>query len=232
VLNYLFLNHSNDLEAVLSFDWGTFILQLSVFALAITVHESAHAWSANRLGDPTARLLGRISLNPMVHVDIFGTVIFPIMLHLMGAPIIGWAKPVPVNVMNLRRPKRDSAWVSAAGPLSNLAMAVGAIILFRGLMLFDQSLVSLLGLETVRGVFTLIINIVVINFILAAFNLIPIPPLDGGGILAGILPDRMLGFLDMIQPYGFMILYLLLFTKVIGLYLGVFINLAYILLGI
>jgi len=216
----------------LGIDLGSFIMMFVVFALAVTVHEAAHAWTANRLGDPTARLLGRISFNPLVHVDIFGSVIFPILLHLTGSPVFGWAKPVPVNVLNLRRPKRDSAWVSAAGPLSNVALAVLAVILFRLIFAFGTPLLRILEVETVEGILIFIRSCAVINLILAAFNLIPIPPLDGGGILAGILPDRMLGFLDFIRPYGFLILIVLLFTRAIDLYIGVFVHLAYILLGL
>jgi Zn-dependent protease len=116
---------------------GTAILQFVIFALAITVHESAHAWSADRLGDPTARMLGRISFNPLVHADLFGSLIFPLLLFFgnvftnTNLPIFGWAKPVPVNPLNLRRPRRDSALISAAGPLSNIGLALVSIIAFR-----------------------------------------------------------------------------------------------------
>jgi len=213
-------------------NWGLAIMQFVVFALAITVHESAHAWSANRLGDPTARMLGRISFNPLVHLDLFGSLIFPVLLALSGLPVFGWAKPVPVNVLNLRRPRRDSALVSAAGPASNVALALAAIVIFRLLMVFDRGLVGLVGPDTAQGIIVFLQFCAVINVILAAFNLIPIPPLDGGGILAGILPDNALGFLDIIRPYGFLILIVLLVSNVINLYIGVAVNFAYLLLGV
>jgi Zn-dependent protease len=215
------------LEAIL--DTGTigiYILQFVVFALAITVHESAHAWSADRLGDPTARMLGRISLNPLAHVDIFGTVLFPILLAFSGLPIFGWAKPVPVNPLNLRHPRRDSALVSAAGPASNIALALVAVILFRVLSPNPGS-----G-AFAEGAYLFLIFCAMINLILAAFNLIPIPPLDGGGILAGILPDRALPLLDRIRPYGFLILIGLLMSNLIDGYIGVIQQLSFFLLGL
>jgi Zn-dependent protease len=210
---------------------GTAILQFVVFALAITVHESAHAWTADRLGDPTARMLGRISLNPIVHVDIFGTLIFPVLLYLFHQPIFGWAKPVPVNVLNLRRPRRDSALVSAAGPLSNIVLALAAVFLFRLFMGFDGYIFKLVGEGTYFGISLFLQYCVLINLILAAFNLIPVPPLDGGGILAGILPDNALGFLDIIRPYGFLILIALMYSGAIGVYISVVWALTRVLLG-
>lgn len=209
-----------------NFDIGINILQYVVFALAITVHESAHAWSANRFGDPTARLLGRISLNPLVHVDIFGTVIFPILLAISGLPVFGWAKPVPVNPLNLRRPRHDSAWISAAGPLSNIGLALVSIIVFRMLELTSA------GGAFLDGASWFFYWSAVINLILAAFNLIPIPPLDGGGILAGLLPDSALGFLDRIRPYGFLILIALMFSGMIRVYITTVWRLTHVLLGI
>ncbi len=205
---------------------GIYIMQFVVFALAITVHESAHAWSADRLGDPTARMLGRISLNPLAHVDIFGTVIFPILLAVSGMPIFGWAKPVPVNPLNLRQPRRDSAIVSAAGPLSNIALALIAIVIFRVLSLTSG------GGAFNEGAYLFLIFCAMINLILAAFNLIPIPPLDGGGILAGILPDQALPLLDSIRPFGFVILIALLMSNLIDGYIRVVQQLTYFLLGL
>lgn len=205
---------------------GTIVLQFVVFALAITVHESAHAWSANRFGDPTARMLGRISLNPLVHVDLFGTVIFPVLLAISGMPVFGWAKPVPVNPMNLRHPRRDSAWISAAGPLSNIGLALVAIVAFRVLAAVSPQTAYYGGL----GMF--LSSCALINLILAAFNLIPIPPLDGGGILAGLLPSNALGFVDAIRPYGFMILIVLMFIGVIRSYINYVWQLTSLLLGL
>jgi len=215
-----------------SVDIGSIILQIVIFALAITVHESAHAWSADRFGDPTARMLGRISLNPLAHLDIFGTVIFPILLAISGMPIFGWAKPVPVNPLNLRRPRRDSAWISAAGPLSNIALALPSILLFRLVFAAQEPLLEILGKETLIGILMFLRWNVIINVILAAFNAIPIPPLDGGGILAGLLPDSALGFLDFIRPYGFFILIALMFSGAIGVYIRVVLRLTNVMLGL
>jgi len=215
-----------------SVDFGSIILQIVIFALAITVHESAHAWSADRFGDPTARMLGRISLNPLAHLDIFGTVIFPILLAISGMPIFGWAKPVPVNPLNLRRPRRDSAWISAAGPLSNIALALPSILLFRLVFAAQEPLLEVLGKETLIGILMFLRWNVIINIILAAFNAIPIPPLDGGGILAGLLPDSALGFLDFIRPYGFFILIALMFSGAIGVYIRVVLRLTNVMLGL
>lgn len=202
-----------------------------IFILAISVHESAHAWVADRFGDPTARMLGRISLNPLVHVDIFGTVIFPVLLYLTSGSIFGWAKPVPVNVLNLRRPRRDHTLVSAAGPLSNLSLAVFFAILFH--LTGGAAEFYSVGAEGIRhGINQLVWSGVQINVLLAVFNLIPIPPLDGGGILAGILPDSALPFLDKIQPFGFIILVVLMLSGVLWYVIGVMSWPIYFVLGI
>ncbi len=205
---------------------GEIILQIIILLLALTVHESAHAWSANRLGDPTARMLGRITLNPIAHIDLFGTVLFPILLMITGMPVFGWAKPVPVNLINLRRPRRDHAWISAAGPLSNIVLALVAIVLFRLLTFLP------LGGSFAQGAGLFLFWCAAINLILAAFNLIPVPPLDGGGILTGILPEGALPMLEAIRPYGFMILILLLVSPILDGYIGMVLQLTFVLLGV
>ncbi len=199
-------------------------IQFVVLLLSLSVHESAHAFTADLLGDPTARYLGRVSLNPLVHADLFGTIIFPLVGFFSGF-MFGWAKPVPVNVSQLRHPTRDHMLVAAAGPVSNLLMALG---LFGALMLVKS--VSADSSELVRSVayggipeggnpiLTPLALVafygVYLNLILAVFNLIPVAPLDGAAVLAGLLPRSLSSGLDQIQPYGFMIL--------IGLmYLGV-----------
>jgi Zn-dependent protease len=163
--------------------------------LSLTVHEAAHAWTANRLGDPTARQLGRISLNPLVHIDLIGTVILPLVAAFSHLPIIGWAKPVPVDIRRLGHPRRDFVLVAAAGPISNLLLAVGASILLR-----------LLPVPSVLPIF------IQTNVLLALFNLIPIPPLDGGNVLAGILPPSAAAMFNNLRPFGFIILYALMLT--------------------
>lgn len=182
-----------------------FVLQYVVLLFSLSVHESAHAYFADRLGDPTARRLGRISLNPIVHIDIIGTVVLPILAAVSGWALIGWAKPVPVNPYNLRNPRRDNMVISGFGPLSNLALAVIFAIIFRLLILFIPA----------RGIFFPIFRLlqfgVLINLILALFNLIPIPPLDGSGVLAGLLPPHTAEAYERIGVYGIIIIYILLF---------------------
>jgi Zn-dependent protease len=197
------------------------IIQLAVFAVAISVHESAHAWTAYKFGDPTAKNLGRVTLNPIPHIDPIGTIIFPLMLVLMNlvgmnAPIFGWAKPVPVNPYNFRNPRRDDMIVSAAGPGSNFLLVVLGVASYLGLksigVVHPVSLLSFEVYET--GVFPIAIAylmmifgvFVLINIILLVFNLIPIPPLDGSHILEGVLRGEALEYYEKIKPYGFLIL--------------------------
>jgi Zn-dependent protease len=177
---------------------------------SLTVHEAAHAWSADLLGDPTASRLGRVSLNPLVHIDPIGTVLFPLLAMVAQLPLIGWAKPVPVSPHHLGRNWRQKFMlIAAAGPASNLVLASGAAVAIHlGLAStgtgLDQSMARLLftGLT--------------LNVLLAVFNLLPIPPLDGGNVLAGLLPGRAADLLDRLRPFGFLILYALLLTGVFG----------------
>lgn len=184
-------------------------IAFAVLLLSLTVHEMAHAWTADRLGDPTARLLGRVSLNPMVHADPIGTVLFPLVALVTGAPIIGWAKPVPVNIGRLRSPRRDYVLVAAAGPASNLIIAFVAASALAVLPVSPQAL----GEANVSApVATILSRLMVLNVLLAVFNMIPIPPLDGGNVLAGILPPSMAMMFNRLRPYGFMLLYALILT--------------------
>lgn len=184
--------------------------RIAVWALpvlfAITVHEVAHGWVARKLGDPTAMMLGRLTLNPLKHIDPFGTVLLPLFMVILKFPFIfGWAKPVPVTWENLKHPKRDMALVAAAGPVSNLLMA----LLWAGVMKMGVLSSAALG-----GVAQFMIYVggagIFINVILMVLNLVPIPPLDGGRVLSGLLPGPWSWQLNRIEPYGMIILILLL----------------------
>jgi Zn-dependent protease len=200
------------------------IVQFIVLLLSLSVHESAHAWTADRLGDPTARYLGRVSLNPMVHADLFGTILFPL-IGMMTGFMFGWAKPVPVNVSRLRNPRRDHMLVAAAGPGSNLLMALG---LFVCLMVMKSAspeigdmirYVVMLGFPEERNsvlapMTLLAYHGIVINLILCVFNMIPVMPLDGAAVLSGILPRSLAEPFEQLQSYGFMILIALIFLGI------------------
>ena len=191
---------------------------IAIYALpvifAITLHEAAHGYVARHFGDMTATLEGRVSLNPLRHIDPFGTVALPLILlaltKLLGGGIIfGWAKPVPVNFANLRHPKRDMLWVAAAGPLSNFAMALfWAVLLKIGLSIPGSYFALPLALMGAAGVF--------FNIVIMVLNLVPLPPLDGGRILVSLLPHHLAWRVARVEPYGFPILIVLLLTGVLG----------------
>jgi Zn-dependent protease len=192
------------------------IIKIALFAppvlLAITLHEVAHGWAARYLGDPTAASLGRLSLNPIKHIDPVGTLLVPGILFVLGGFLFGWAKPVPVNVQRLNDPKRDMALVAAAGPASNFVMAfMWAIAIKVGFML-ESDLASMILVE--MGKVGLMINL-----ILMVLNLIPIPPLDGGRVLAGVLPNKLSMVLVKIEPYGMFIIFGLLAMGVLSYFL-------------
>ena len=175
-----------------------FVLPLLMFFAAVIIHEYAHGWVANRLGDPTARYSGRLTLNPLAHVDLFGTIIFPLLLIMMRSPFIfGWAKPVPINFSNLNNPKKDIVWVGLAGPAANIA---AAIILSIVLRIIPPS-----------PAYQIIALAIWVNLILAVFNLIPIPPLDGSRAVLGLLPYPYSLRYAQIEPYGFLIIFSLIF---------------------
>ena len=192
------------------------IIKIALYAppilLAITLHEVAHGWAARYLGDPTAANLGRLSLNPIKHIDPIGTIAVPAILLMLGGFLFGWAKPVPVNMNRLNDPKRDMALVAAAGPASNFVMAlIWAYIMKIGLM-SDAELIRLVFVEMGKvGLF--------INLILMVLNMIPIPPLDGGRVLAGVLPDNLSIALGKIEPYGLFIIFGLLAIGMLRVFL-------------
>ena len=182
---------------------------------AITLHEAAHGWVASKLGDPTARSLGRITVNPLKHIDIMGTVIVPLILIVLGGFVFGWAKPVPVDARNFKNPLKDMAIVAAAGPASNLLMACfWALIMAFALhwLESDQWIQRPLALMAQAGV--------IINLVLMVLNLLPLLPLDGGRVVTGFLSPRAAMNFMKIEPYGLIILLLLLFTGILGKILG------------
>jgi len=186
------------------------LIAFAVLLFSLTFHELAHAWTADRLGDPTARLLGRVSFNPIVHADPIGTVLFPLLALIGNLPIIGWAKPVPVAISRLRRQRRDYVLVAAAGPASNLILAVLASLT---LAVIPIDPVVLDAPNVAAPIVTFLSMAISLNILLAVFNMLPIPPLDGGNVLSGLLPLRFAAMLDQVRPYGFLILYALLFTN-------------------
>jgi Zn-dependent protease len=203
------------------------IYNIAVWAIpvlfAITIHEVAHGWVANKLGDGTARMLGRLSLNPAKHIDPIGTILVPVLLMIFSPIVFGWAKPVPVNMRNFKNPRRDMAIVAIAGPLSNIAMAV----LWVGFLYIMQLIVSDPAIG--KGLQSMAIAGVLINVVLFTFNLIPIPPLDGGRVLSGLVPAEISDLLDKMEPYGFFIViglvYFGAFEPIIMPVIGVFFKL-------
>ena len=181
---------------------SSILIGFAIVIVALTIHEAAHAWTADRLGDPTARLLGRVSLNPIVHIDPIGTILLPLLAIFSGLPILGWAKPVPVNISRLRHHRRDFMIVAAAGPASNLLQAFVIAGVFR--TLYDPSASDLLP--------AILKDAVTTNLILAFFNLIPIPPLDGGNVLAGLVPESAARVIDQVRQFGFIALYALMLS--------------------
>jgi len=195
--------------------------QIAVYALpvvfAITLHEAAHGYVAKHFGDTTAYMLGRVSLNPLRHIDPIGTILIPILTLLMGGILFGWAKPVPVNFSHLRNPKKDMLWVALAGPASNLAMALGWGLMMKIAIMMPDSALSLpLGLMGRAGV--------TINVVLMVLNLLPLLPLDGGRIAVSLLPHRLAYRYAMLEPYGMIVLVILLFSGILGAIMGPLIN--------
>jgi Zn-dependent protease len=189
------------------------VFQLIAFLFAISVHESAHAWMANLRGDPTARMLGRVSLNPIKHIDPVGTLLLPAVAMYFHAPVIGWAKPTPVDPRNFKNPVLDDILTSVVGPISNFVVAIGAVLILAFIKLVSPMGRQILtqGFSTDSDSFLvplclLIYEVMVINVVLGVFNLIPVPPLDGSHVVRHLLPPGILRIYDAVGMFGLFIL--------------------------
>lgn len=215
-LSTIITHKSHGVYYTIYVDILTILIWIIAFAIAITVHEAAHAWMANRLGDPTARLQGRLTLNPIAHYDPVGTTLLLLMVIMrsLGAPVIpfGWAKPVPVDPYNLQNPKKDSALISLAGPLSNLILAAILAIVLR--------------IYSVEMLLFFFYPPILLNVSLAIFNLLPIHPLDGGKILVGLLPHKEAMQAEyFLEKFGFILLFLLIVSPVFSMVISPLIGL-------
>jgi Zn-dependent protease len=187
--------------------------------VAVVFHEVAHGWVANRLGDPTAKNLGRLTLNPIKHIDLFGTILVPAMLIFANSPFVfGYAKPVPVNFYNLRNPKRDMVWVALAGPVMNLVLAFAFVLFWR--IFLPQTRGALAGSPFLTTLVLMAQGGLLINIALAVFNLFPLPPLDGGRVLVGLLPEPWSSKVAGVERFGMLILIVLLYTRVVDRIIG------------
>ncbi|MEE8348375.1 MAG: site-2 protease family protein [Acidobacteriota bacterium] len=194
-------------------DVSVVLMTLAVLFFSLSLHESAHAWTADWLGDPTARHQGRVTLNPVRHIDPMGTIVFPLLGLYLGGFIFGWARPVPVNTARLKNPRKDHLLIAAAGPASNIVMAVMFGI---GVKMITSAMdpLALRDHGWIYPLFLMCETGLVLNVILAVFNLFPIPPLDGSWILAGVLPSNLATVLDRIRPYSLILLVVLLMSGV------------------
>ncbi|MGC2061862.1 MAG: site-2 protease family protein [Thermodesulfovibrionales bacterium] len=198
------------------------LISAPAILIAITFHEVAHGFVANKLGDPTAKFVGRLTLNPLVHIDPFGTIILPLMMHFLtnGQFVFGYAKPVPINPMNFQNPRKGMALSAVAGPVMNIALALVSAVILKLLIVPLSTVMPAEVTETVlKPLFLMVTASVVINVVLAAFNMIPIPPLDGGRVLTGLLPQKQAMSFSRIEPFGFIIVLVLIYSGIANLFI-------------
>ncbi len=220
------------MDILKNLDIGTIVIQFAVLLFSLSIHEASHAWMADRLGDSTARYLGRVTINPVPHIDPVGTILFPLLqLVFPNFMLIGWAKPVPINPIHLKNPHRDQIYISLAGPASNFlaaGIAFGLLLILKVTLPEARGFIELgllPGGSILAPILMIIYSAMLLNLVLAFFNLIPIPPLDGHWILYGILPGSAAATLGKIAPYGFIIIYALMFLGVFRIILGPIVSL-------
>lgn len=211
-----------------------FILNMVAFLFSASVHESAHAWMSSRFGDDLARSQGRISLNPLVHIDPIGTLLFPAISFFTRVPLLGWAKSTPVNPLAWRNKRVANFWVSAAGVICNFIIAIIAGVAIRSLYstgiidIGSEGLVPANATSTLaQGAVSLLQTFFQLNIVLGVFNLIPVPPLDGSGVLASLLPESFEAGIEQLSQFGYILLFVALFTGVVGKIIGFFVPLAW-----